>query len=208
MNTRKDMVVLVADKNMEFAVRGILSRPKAIGLRNILYDIFVHPERDPGCLNRGSDFLRAFSKSHAHALILFDRDGCGRETEELKVLEEEVEKSIAGFGWKGYAAVVIAPELENWVWSDSPHVDEVLGWAERQPALRRWLCDHGHWPDQVPKPFAPKEALEAAIREVGMPRTSAMYHDLAIRVSFERCKDRAFIKLKDVLKTWFGQRTT
>ena len=40
-------------------------------------------------------------------------------------------------------AIVLAPELETWVWSDSPHVAAVAGWAERRPRLRQWLNDHG-----------------------------------------------------------------
>lgn len=206
MKAGKDLVVLVADKNMEFAIRGILSRPKALGLCDISFDIFVHPERDPGCLNRGSDFLCSFSKSHEHALILFDHDGCGRETEKPKVLEQKIEKVISLHGWKGCAAIVIAPELENWVWSDSPHVDEIIGWARKQPAIRQWLKKSGQWPDQNPKPPAPKEALESAMREVRKQRTSAIYYDLAMKVSFGQCKDRAFVKLKNTLRTWFRQK--
>ena len=45
---QKDLIILVADKNMEFAVRGILTRLEALGIRDITYDLYVHPERDPG----------------------------------------------------------------------------------------------------------------------------------------------------------------
>ncbi|MEN8217380.1 MAG: hypothetical protein ABFS56_13640 [Pseudomonadota bacterium] len=30
-----------------------------------------------------------------------------------------------------------ADELEIWVWSDSPHVAEILGWKNKQPDLNR-----------------------------------------------------------------------
>lgn len=200
------MVILVADKNMEFAVRGILSRPRALGLRDISFDIFVHPERDPGCLNRGSDFLSSFFRSHRHALILLDYAGCGRETEKPEALEQGIEKVISRLGWEGCAAIIIAPELENWVWSDSPHVDEIVGWAGRQPSVRQWLGKCGQWPDQSSKPPEPKEALETAMREVRKQRTSAIYYDLATKASLEQCKDRAFMKLKDTLRTWFMQK--
>jgi len=43
MNGPKDLVVLVADKNIEFAVKGLLSRPRALGVRPITSDFFVHP---------------------------------------------------------------------------------------------------------------------------------------------------------------------
>lgn len=44
---RKDLVVLVPDKNMEASLRGLLSRCAALGLRDVTFDLFVHPERDP-----------------------------------------------------------------------------------------------------------------------------------------------------------------
>jgi len=36
----KDLVILVADKNMEYSVKGILSRPQALSIRQITFDIF------------------------------------------------------------------------------------------------------------------------------------------------------------------------
>ena len=200
----KDLIILVADKNMEFAVRGVLTRQGALGIHNITYDLYVHPERDPGCLNRGHDFLRPFSKSHARALILLDREGCGHESSAPEILEHEIEERLIESGWVDCAAIVISPELENWVWSDSPHIDTMLGWEGREPSLKNWLVEKGHWIDGEPKPRIPKGALEAAIRVVRKQRSSSLYHDLATRVSLDRCTDRAFIKLKERLKVWFG----
>ena len=37
----KDLVVLVSDKNMEFVVKGLLSRPPALGIRDVFSDTFV-----------------------------------------------------------------------------------------------------------------------------------------------------------------------
>ena len=36
---RKDLVVLAADKDMEYALKGLLSRPQALGIRKIEVDI-------------------------------------------------------------------------------------------------------------------------------------------------------------------------
>ncbi len=200
----KDLVILVADKNMEFAVRGILTRRDALAMRELSFDLYVHPERDPGCLKRGCDFLRPFVESHAHALILFDHAGCGQESLTPEELESGIESQLAQSGWTSCAAIVIAPELENWVWSDSPHVDAVLGWADKTPALKNWLIDNGHWVVNELKPQAPKEALEAAIRFVRKQRSSSLYSDLGEKVGLQRCSDRAFVKLKDALKSWFS----
>lgn len=200
----KNLVILVADKNMEFAVRGILARRNALGLREISFNLYVHPERDPGCLNRGHDFLRPFAKSHARALILLDHDGCGRESVSAEQLETDIESRLSQSPWEGCAAIVITPELENWVWTDSPHVDAVLGWTGQNPSLRSWLTARGYWQQGEIKPRAPKAATEAAMRVVRKQRSSSLYADLAGKVSLERCSDRAFVKLKATLRSWFG----
>ena len=46
-----DLVCLVADKNLEAAIDGILRRPKAIGIREVQGELVVHPQRDPGCFH-------------------------------------------------------------------------------------------------------------------------------------------------------------
>lgn len=203
----KDLIVLCADKNMEFALRGILSRTAALDIREIEADIYVHPERDPGCLNRGCDFLRAFAESHTHALLIFDHQGSGREHQSPEAMESALAAALAGQGWRGHAAIVIGPELENWVWSDSPHVDDVLGWQEKTPPLREWLADQGLWQTGATKPVQPKEAVEAALRQSRKQRSSSIYRDLATCVSLGRCTDRAFLKLKSALQSWYGAGT-
>ncbi len=47
---QQDLVVLAADKDMEFAVRGIISRRKSLQIRKIDAKFLVHSKHDPGCL--------------------------------------------------------------------------------------------------------------------------------------------------------------
>ena len=74
-----ELVLLVADKNIEYGMRGLLGRPQAIGIRPIDSKIYVHPHRDPGCARRAHEFLRQFADDYDHALVVFDRQGCGWE---------------------------------------------------------------------------------------------------------------------------------
>jgi len=203
----KDLVVLVSDKNMEFTVKGLLERPQALSIHQLESDIFVHPERDAGCLLRAHDFLRPVIRSHAYALVMLDRHGCGRDSLERSALESEVEQRLFTSGWDGRAAaVVIDPELEAWVWSDSPFVDTVLGWNGRTPNLRTWLRDRGY-SDGASKPAQPKEAVHNATRHVSKPRSSTLYYQLALSVRTDRCTDKAFLKLKNILRDWFPTRS-
>jgi hypothetical protein len=43
-----DLIILVADKNMHFALRGALSRPEALGIRAITLQFLEHSMRDGG----------------------------------------------------------------------------------------------------------------------------------------------------------------
>lgn len=200
----KDLVLLVADKNMEGALRGLLSRPQSLGLREISCDLFIHPERDPGCLLRSHLLLQPFVHSHSRALVLFDRDGCGQESLDRAALEQQVEARLFGSGWGDRAAaVVIDPELEAWVWNDSPHVAMALGWEDGESSIKEWLKEKGWLPEGRTKPTHPKAAVEGALRISRRPRSSAIYQQLARKVSVDRCVDASFVKLRQVLSRWF-----
>lgn len=60
----KNCIFLVADKDMECSIKGILTRDKAIGMSQISYDINVHPQHDPGCRTSGTALLRNFSNQY------------------------------------------------------------------------------------------------------------------------------------------------
>jgi hypothetical protein len=199
----KDVVFLVSDDQMKFAVEGLLSRGLALGFQNISFDIYVHPNKDPGCLLRAHDFLRAFHRQYRCALVMFDREGCGREGA-AEDLEREVEQRLSAAGWGDRAAVVVIdPELEIWVWSDSQQVDDALGWTGHKPPLKQWLRDESHIIGNAMKPHRPKEALEKALRLARKARSSAIFLELAKHVSVRRCQDRAFLKFKGILQRWF-----
>ena len=199
----KDLIVLVADKDMKLGMEGLLKRPGVLGICPMTHDVFAHPQHDPACRLRGHEFLRSFGRQYAHALVLFDREGCGSD-KDRDAIQSDVEGHLRGSGWKDQAAaVVIDPEFEMWVWSDSPHVDSVLGWDGRQPALREWLAQRGFLVEGEAKPRRPKESLEATLREADRRRSSAIYQELAARVGVQSCVDPSFVRLKLILQAWF-----
>jgi hypothetical protein len=151
-----DLVLLVADKNIEHGVRGLLARPLALGIHPIRSKFYVHPQRDPACARKSHEFLRQFSGDYDRALVVFDHQGCGLENRPPTKLEADVRQLLSANGWEGRAdAVVIAPELETWVFSASPQVETCLAWAG-PTRLRQWLEGQGLWLQQHPKPEDPK----------------------------------------------------
>lgn len=199
-----DLVALTADKNMKFAIEGLLNRPQALAVRPISAVFYIHPGRDSGCLLHADAFIRPFVRRFAHAIVMFDREGCGKEDKTREELEQQVASALSRSGWSDRAAViVIDPELENWVFSDSPEVDAAMGWSGNNPLLRTWLEDQNYLAAGEIKPVRPKEAMEAALRHVRMPRSSSIYRRLAEHVGIGRCTDNAFQKLKATLRAWF-----
>lgn len=201
----KDLVCLVADKNMEQAVEGLLSRHHSLDIRPLRWQTFVHPERDPGCYQHGHELLRSQRARYQKALMLFDLEGCGQEDKEAARIEDEVRGKLFQNGWEEGSAevVVVVPELEAWVWSESPEVDRLLGWSGRLPGLRDWLQGEGFLVADEVKPKRPKEAMESALYQVRKPRSAATYRRLAESVSLRGCCDRSFRRLVRILRGWF-----
>jgi len=201
----KDLICLVADKDIEETLRALLGRHQALDIRETVHDILSHPERDPGCRLRAQDFLRPYHGRYDHALVVFDREGCGREEPSRAEIEDDLEKKLRASGWEGdrAAVVVIDPEVEAWIWSESPHVDAVLGWGGKSPNLRSWLVERSFLDPEALKPRRPKEAMDEAIRKAGKPRSSSLFRQLAERVSVSKCSDPAFAKLRETLSMWF-----
>jgi len=201
----KNIIFLVADTNIKFALKGILSRPESLSIRAITYDIEVYPHHDAGCLKRSHLFLQIFRNQYEYACVIFDREGCGREEYSRETLEQEVENRLSDSGWKNRCACIVPdPELEIWVWSDSPRIDEVFGWKNKKPDLRSWMLENKFLKQGQIKPDRPKEAVEKALRIAQKPRSSSLYFELAQKVSFNRCGDSAFSKFGNTLKQWFG----
>ncbi|MFP4500561.1 MAG: methylation-associated defense system protein MAD4 [Candidatus Hydrogenedentota bacterium] len=200
----KDLVVLAADKCIEAAVTGLLTRHESLRIRQISYDSFTHPENDSGCRKYAGNILGPLSQRYTYALVVFDRDGCGREKDSSQTLEASVRESLSAEGWGNRAeAVVIVPELEAWVWSDSPHVPSALGWQGQPTELRAYLEKQELWQAQASKPNAPKECVQDVLRQAQKPFSSAIFARLAQNVGLARCTDPAFAKLKQVLQQWF-----
>jgi hypothetical protein len=140
-------------------------------------------------------------------LVVFDQEGAGGPNDSPSEMILACESKLASCGWRDRAkAVVIQPELEAWVWSDSNEVDAALAWKGQDSDLRNWLVAKGYLESRQSKPKRPKETLTAALRFTGKPTSSSIFQDLARRVSIRRCKDPAFERLRTILREWFPRK--
>jgi hypothetical protein len=201
--TVTDLIILVADRNMEAAVVGLLTRRKSLRIsEQFSFDINRHPEKDAGCRIRAHEFLVPFQRQYRFGIVLFDREGCGSSASAQEIATE-VQGQLDSKGWKDRSAVIVFdPELEVWVWSDSPHVATELGWRQARD-LRGWLIEQGELEVNSPKPNRPKEAMEKVLRTTKKPRSSAIYEALSKKVGLSTCADLAFVQFRETLQRWF-----
>lgn len=201
---RPELVILVADLDIEQAVKGLLGRFPALRIRPVRYQIVrdTLAGHDGGTFKRADPLLESFSADPAcHALVLFDRAWDGAPSKDAKRLAADVEQRLAPTWGDRARCIVLDPEIEVWVFSDSPHVDRTLGFSEGQ--LRSWLRDEGQWPIGQPKPSDPKTAMRQALRKSGIKPSAALFHELASKVGLERCIDPSFRSFVETLRNWF-----
>lgn len=200
----KDLVILVADKNMQYALRGALARPEALGIRAINFDFRTHMGRDGGARTTGAEMLALERRRFAHALLMFDLEGCGADPgQTAEDLESSLDEQL-GVTWGAHAkSIVIDPELDIWLWGADSTLRDLLQWP-LDGGIRAWLQAQGFAFDTRGKPKRAKEALEALVRIHRLPRSSALYEKITSRISLRRCSDPAFVRLRTALKAWFA----
>lgn len=202
---KKDLFVLTADLDAYKTIESLLNnRVNSIHIRTISHEVKKYSKKDPGCYRESHEFLRTFQKEFNHALVVFDHEGSGVEDQAPEALERKVEDNLYTTGWNpnNVACIVIQPELESWVWQDSIHVANVMGWSN-YTELQKWLNESQGFEWENSKPLRPKEAMRSALEEKLRSQSSAYFASLASDVTLTHCRDRAFNKLMNTLKKWF-----
>ncbi|MBI3372727.1 MAG: hypothetical protein HY017_13360 [Betaproteobacteria bacterium] len=195
--------MLVADKNMQYALKGALSRPEALGIRPVVHEFRTHPGRDGGVRTTGPEVLAGERNRFRHALMLLDFEGCGTEMADPVALETELDHQIRTTWGDSAKTIVIAPEVDVWLWGTDNALREVLQWP-LGGSIREWLEINGFAISAEGKPLRPKEAFEAMRHVHRQPRSSALYEKITNRISLQNCSDQAFLRLKEQLRVWFG----
>lgn len=211
---KRDLFLVVADLDAESALKALLChRQASLGIQVDFKaspppsgDMLRYAGRDSGCYKDAVDILRTPQRTHRHAILVFDRDGAGAGERDRVEIENEIEEKLALNGWEqGTAAViVIQPELESWIWSESIHVSKTMGWEEDLVAMRTFLTSRGLWVEGERKPKDPKEAFAQALKSKGKPRSAQLFATIARQASLQGCGDGAFRKLQESLVRWFG----
>ncbi|MBI1923928.1 hypothetical protein HYR99_06720 [Candidatus Poribacteria bacterium] len=202
---RKDLVVVTADIQQKRTVATLLlERWQSLGIRQLAIDVdsdIFSLQNDPKVYHEGGRFLSTFARQYEYALVLIDAkwDGGHAGADEI---ERKIQGDLDRSGWEGRSAVVVLePELEIWVWSQSPHVPQLFGtnWQTIQNLGHRT----GYWQEGATKPSRPQELLETVLRHTGKRRSVALFVQLARKVGLKACQDESFRRFCTILQQWF-----
>ena len=131
-----------------------------------------------------------------------DFEGSGTGCANALGLEVELDTRLQPHWPERAKAIVIEPEVDVWMWGSDNVLRDAFRW-EGPRRIRDWLRDQGYQFNDQEKPERPKEALEAVLRHCKLPRSSALYQEIASKVSLPRCVDPAFQRLRSQLMRWF-----
>lgn len=205
----RDCLFLVADSNMSHALKGFFGKEGfhlSLGCRPFSLEeadiVVASGQNDPGLYVRASELLKVYRGEYSHAVVMVDAEWRGAPAPQD--IRNALEGHLREAGWSPPqgCAIVIEPEVDNWLWTDTPHTAAALRWPS-VTELRQALQERDMWPEGAAKPPQPKEAAAWAIRQKGKPRSSAIYEQVASRVSLSRCSDPAVATLVNALRQWF-----
>lgn len=196
-----NLFALVADKNIEFALRGLLGRRESLQLADFSYEIRVHTGRDGGARANGVDILALERNADAKLLVL-DFEGCGTDLPSATDLEAQLDLKLGIKVGDRSKAIVVEPECDVWLWGSNNKLAEILDW-QSQENIRDWLASEGFLFNSFGKPLRPKEAIEAVLRRIRLPRSSSLYREITSQISLQKCQDAAFGRLRATLREWF-----
>ena len=122
--------MLTADADAEALMRAVLSRHKALQIRPVAFDIKRLPGRDNGMVNEGPEIARVLvnKSEHARLLLMWDHHGSGWEKRNPDQATIRIQERLNGVTWMGRSsAMVLVPELEEWLWHCPESIAAHLG---------------------------------------------------------------------------------
>lgn len=203
----KDLFVLTADADTLAVFESLLDRPSALGIRPVQFAVDRHPFRDPGMIKDGPELIRrqVWKEEFRKVLLVWDHEGSGCERRKRpEQAQREIQDRLDGFTWQDRSgAVVIVPELEEWLWRDRKTLLAYLGLTAAQlQSLAAKLVTR-----KIPDPAAtkPKELLEVACHRTGRGRLLPDdFRQVAAKANLSSWQSSSsFQSVMKMLREWF-----
>ena len=205
----RELVILVADSTMEAVLRAFFGRESwdltlQCGQFDVWpeEDIFHDPlHTDGGVHKSAQELLRPYLSTHSRAMVVLDQKFGGQLP--AADVRQDILARLNQNGWHDRCEVVVVdPELEVWLWQNSPHVKQALMFSG---SLRQHLQDNGQWPAGAPKPLEPKETIQALVKAKKALKTKVVYSRIARSISIQGCTDQSFDLFANTIRLWFPQ---
>ena len=208
----KDLFVLTADSDAQALIKALLERYRDLQIHPITFDVQRFVGRDPGMVKEGPEIARALVKKadYSRLILVWDHHGSGWEKLGVAEAVARIRQRLDGVTWIGRsAAIVVVPELEEWLWrcpasvarhlgSNSDDLERLVARAASGLNLSRERCCQDR----------PKELFEAVLyqrkRRTPLPEDFKMLGSSANLTNWS--DSDTFGHLVAILRSWFPAR--
>ncbi len=204
----RDLLVYTADADALATVRAVLNRPRELNIRVLDFLVERYPMRDPGIVKEGPELARRFKGQFNKVVLLWDHHGSGWDHKySPAAAARRIQERLDSGSWKdASSAIVLVPELEEWIWHDREALCRYL--AISASDLDEWIGDYagraGRTADQLvmerPKDIFEFVCLEK-IRRTISPRDFERIGAVASLVHWQTSD--SFRSFCEVLQEWF-----
>jgi hypothetical protein len=208
----KDLFVLTADSDAQALIKAVLRRHRDLQIHPISFEVERFTGRDSGMVKEGPEIARAMVKKteHARLVLVWDHHGSGWHSLNPEQAVARIQQRLDGVTWTDRsAAVVIVPELEEWLWHCPASVARLLGTnaAEFDATTARAVTGLNLTPERCRRE-KPKELFEAVLynkkRRRPLPEDFEMLGSSANLARWG--ESETFGRLVETLRTWFPAR--
>jgi hypothetical protein len=146
--------------------------------------------------------MRPFHNTHHKAVVVLDCEWDGSPGQAS--IRDTISRQLVESGWEParFAVIAIDPELEEWIWQDSPVLEKALR-HQGATTLREMLAARNLWPLGLAKPPEPKKVFDQIRQENRVKKSSSVFRHIAAEVLIAACIDPEFQRLVAILQTWF-----
>lgn len=205
----KDLFVLTADSDAQALIRSLLRRHEDLQIRSISFEVQRYAGRDSGMVREGPEIARAMVKKseYQRLILVWDHHGSGWHALGAEQAVARIEKRLDGVTWENRsAAVVLMPELEEWLWHCPASLAGLLGLSKAEfDALAARFAGEQDMPLARCSREAPKELFEAVLHH--KERRKPLPEDFEKLGSSADLTDwtgsETFARLLGILRRWF-----
>lgn len=207
MKDLKDLFVLTADLDARVTMQAVLRRHHSLSIRPISFDVDRHPMRDAGVVGNGPELVRKFKGRYRKVLLLWDHHGSGWHKLSPEECVSKIQNRLDGVSWQGHSgAVVMVPELEEWLWHNEPSVCRRLGISsgDLQAWIEEFAVRQKLGVTEVKQSY-PKELFEyVCLDKIGRTISPKDFEEIARHASLvDWQKSKSFKSVVSLLRAWF-----